>query len=183
MKFRMASLLPHFLALLLTGLLSISASAASAPDLKLDGLDGKSYPLGDYIGKGKWVVVNIWGPRCPPCVEEMPELQQLHDAHRDKNLIVVGIAVDFPSFGQAKPAEVKKFVEDHFISFPILLGSEAIVPKLGAGPLLGTPTTLIYRPDGQLVARQVGQVTKKMIEDYVTGYEARQAAPKPAAKP
>jgi thiol-disulfide isomerase/thioredoxin len=142
-------------------------SAQTAPDLTLKGLDGKLHSMHKYIGKDKWVVVNIWGPKCPPCIEEMPELQSFHDKHKDKAAIVLGIALDFPSFGPANEKEVHQFVEDYFISFPVLLGDAQSIDFLGGGSLKGTPTTLLFSPSGNLEASHVGSITQKIIENFI----------------
>lgn len=141
--------------------------AEKAPNLTLMGLDGKKHPMSEYIGKDKWVVVNIWGPKCPPCLAEMPDLQNFHDAHKDKDAIVLGIALDFPRFGPANEKEVRQFVEDYFISFPVLLGDAQSINFLGGGSLRGTPTTLLFSPSGTLEGMQVGQITQKVIEDFM----------------
>jgi len=152
-------------------LVAPSVTNADSPDVTLKGLDGKNHHLSEYIGKGKWVVLNVWGPNCPPCVEEMPELQNFHDAHKDKDAIVLGMALDYPSFGYAKEDEVRQFVDDYFITFPILLGDAEVVARFGGGPLQGTPTSLVYTGEGKLVAVQVGAVTQKIIEDFIAGYQ------------
>jgi len=150
-------------------------AVAESPDVTLKGLNGEQHHLSEYIGNGKWVVLNIWGPGCPPCIEEMPDLQNFSDANKQR-AIVVGMALDFPSFGYAKNDEVAAFVEDYFIEFPILLGDANIVEKFGGGQLLGTPTTFVYEPGGKLVARQVGQVTQQLIEDFINNYESTNAS-------
>lgn len=143
---------------------------AQSPNVTLQGLDGKSHHLSEYIGQGKWVVLNIWGPRCPPCIEEMPELVIFHEDHQTKDAIVVGIALDYPSFGKAKVDEVARFVEDYEISFPVLLGDGDVASRLSGGPLEGVPTTLLYSPQGKLEAVQVGAVTQQIIEDFINQY-------------
>jgi len=142
-------------------------SAQPAPELTLLGLDGQKHSINEYIGKNKWVIVNIWGPKCPPCVAEMPELQSFHDAHKDTNAIVVGIALDYPGFGPAIEEDVRNFAEDNFINFPLLLGDAKSIEHLGGGSLAGTPTTLLFDPSGKLDAMQVGQITQQLIEDYL----------------
>lgn len=143
---------------------------ASSPDVTLEGLDGKQHEMSEYIGKGKWVVFNIWGPGCPPCVSEMPELQNLHDAHKDKDLIVVGLALDFPGFGYADRKKVQAFVDDYFITFPIMLGDSRTIESMGGGHLQGTPTTLVYNPDGELVGMQLGEINQKVVEDFIASH-------------
>ena len=155
------------LSLLLLLSIPLMPAHAESPDVSLADMDGKQHHLSEYIGKGKWVFFNIWGPRCPPCVEEMPDLQDFHDAHKDKDAIVVGMALDYPSFGYAKVDEVREFVDDYFITFPILLGDGRTIESLGGGILQGTPTTLVFDPSGELIAMQLGAISRKVIEDFM----------------
>jgi len=168
----MTHLLPNTVlrvCLLLVGMMMSVMAQAQAPDMTLTGLDGKQHALSEYIGQGKWVLVNVWGTRCPPCVEEMPELQAFHEKRKDA--MVVGLAIDFPSYGYANKKEVKKFVDDYFIDFPILLGDGYMVTGLGGGMLRGTPTSYMYTPQGKLVAVQLGAVTEKVISNFIDNYK------------
>jgi thiol-disulfide isomerase/thioredoxin len=152
---------------------SSSIQAEKISDLILMGIDDQQHAMSDYIGKGKWVIVNIWGPKCPPCVEEMPELQSFHEDHQNKDAIVVGIAIDYPSFGPGNAQDVKDFAEDNFISYPLLLGDVHSSEHLGGGSLSGTPTTLLFTPSGKLEAMQVGQITQKLLEDFLVENQAQ----------
>ena len=111
--------------------------------------------------------MNIWGPRCPPCQEELPELVRFHDEHHETDATVLGIALDYPGFGFAKVEEVRAFADDYLVSFPILLGNAELFVKFGAGPLQGMPTSLAYTPDGELLAVQVGMITQELIEKFI----------------
>ena len=118
------------------------ALVAGPPDLSFPDLEGKSHSLSEYVGKGKWTIVNIWGPRCPPCQEELPELVRFHDEHYKIDATMLGIALDYPSFGDAKVSEVADFAEEYLVEYPILLGNAEIVGKLGGGRIQVMPTTL-----------------------------------------
>lgn len=156
---------------LLLILLGSTGLQAASPDIRLMGLDGRMHHLSEYIGRGKWVVLNVWGPGCPPCLEEMPELQLFHDRHSADRAMVVGVAIDYPSYGYADREEVAQFVDDYFIDFPILLGDAGVVPVFGGGDLKGTPTTFVYTPQGELVAVQLGAVTAAIIEKFINNYK------------
>ena len=136
-------------------------------DYKIKSIDDSEHALTEYIGQGKWVVLNIWGTRCPPCREEMPELVNFHDDHKDTDGVVVSIAIDFPSYGYAKKHEVINFAEDYLIDFSILLSDSTITEKIGLGRLEGLPTTYVFTPDGKLVGLQVGGITKIIIENFI----------------
>ena len=155
-------------------LLSLPLSAAGdSPDVTLEGLDGRKYHLSEFIGSGKWVILNVWGPRCPPCLDEMPELVSFHEDHVASDAMVVGMALDYPSFGYAKKDEVEVFVDENFVSFPILLGDAGVFRRFGAGALRGVPTSLIYTPPGNLAAVHVGTLTQALIENFIARYDLR----------
>lgn len=145
----------------------LNSNAYASLDISLKSIDDSQHKLSEYIGKGKWVVLNIWGTRCPPCREEMPELVNFHDAHKDSDAIVLGIAIDFPSYGYAKQLEVVSFADDYLIDFPILLSDSSITQKIGLGRLEGLPTTYLFNPGGEVVGMQVGGITSKILEDFI----------------
>jgi thiol-disulfide isomerase/thioredoxin len=163
--------LKHIFIVIMFSLTTISAPFAG--DIQLEGSDGKQHALSEYIGKEKWTVLNIWGPKCPPCREEMPDLVRFHDTHKDTDAIVVGIAIDFPSYGYAIKKDVVKFAEDFMIDFPILLSDSSITERLGLGVLQGLPTTYMYTPEGELVGAQVGGVSKEILENFIKKREKR----------
>lgn len=151
-------------------LITFTQTLVAAPDIELEGVDGNKRNLNEYIGKGKWTALNIWGARCPPCLEEMPELVHFHDDNKDSKAIVVGVAIDFPSYGYANRQEVITFMEEHLIDFPVLLSDAGIAERIGAGRLEGIPTTYLYTPEGELVAMQIGGVTRNMLEAFIQKY-------------
>ena len=144
-----------------------SSIARADLDISLKSIDDEQHRVSQYIGQGKWVVLNIWGTRCPPCREEMPELVRFHDEHNDNDAMVLAIAIDFPSYGYAKQAEVASFADDHLIDFPILLSDSSITERLGLGRLEGLPTTYIFSPEGKVAGMQVGGITQKILEDFI----------------
>jgi thiol-disulfide isomerase/thioredoxin len=141
--------------------------AAKTVDFELPDLDGRLHKLSDY--RGKWVVVNYWATWCPPCLEEMPELERFHINHKEKDAIVLGVNLQM-----IDTSELKEFVEQQFISYPVLREEPASNTELGQVP--GLPTTFLVAPDGHLAARQVGPVTAAMLENTIKEYE-RHTAP------
>jgi len=157
-----------FLALLLLGW--VLANTTATPDITLEDLEGRPHHMSEYIGKGKWTIVNIWGPKCPPCQEEVPELVRFHDEHKNSDAIVVGIALDYPSFGDAQVDEVAEFAGEYLVSYPLLLGNAEVAGRFGAGPLLATPTTFAFSPAGELVGVQMGVISREVIENFIRNY-------------
>ena len=151
-------------------LVALPVSAAS-PDVTLNDLHGRPHHFSEFIGRGQWTVLTVWGPRCPPCIEEMPALQQFHDAHKNGKASVLGVAVDFPTFGPARRDEVARFAETYLIGFPLLLGDDQVFTRFGGADLLGVPTTIIYDPDGAIAARHTGMVSRVMLENFIKKWD------------
>lgn len=146
-------------------------AGAASPDVSLKDIHGQSHHFSEYIGRGQWTILSVWGPRCPPCIEEMPELQRFYDAHKGGRATVIGVAVDFPSFGPARRDEVARFIDNYLISFPVLLGDEQVFTRFAGADLLGVPTTVIYDPDGAIAARHTGLVTRDMLERFIQKWD------------
>jgi len=154
--------------LILIAMLSVvTLDATASYDISLESIDDSRHKLSDYIGHGKWVVLNIWGTRCPPCREEMPELVSFHDEHKNNDAIVVGIAIDFPSYGYADKEDVIAFADDYLIDFQLLLSDSSFTEKIGLGRLEGLPTTYLFNPSGEVVGAQVGGITKNILENFI----------------
>lgn len=155
------------LGLILLYLISVTANASDFSTIILSDTKAQKHVLSDYIGHGKWVLVNIWGTDCPPCRDEMPELVRFHDQHQDTDAMVVGIAIDFPSYGYADRDEVIAFADDYLIDFPILLSDARITERMRLGRLQGLPTTFLFSPDGDVAAMQVGAITQEIVERFI----------------
>jgi len=136
----------------------LSPALPDAVDFTLQGLDGKPYSLSDY--RGKWVIVNYWATWCPPCLEEIPDLIDFHEKHKDSDAVVLGV-----DYEEVNADYLREFVDSHFMSYPVLLMSPDSTTELG--PVLGLPTTYIISPTGELVARQEGPVTGAALEAFL----------------
>jgi len=140
--------------------LSTANIAVAASDFVLKDTNGKKHTLAQY--KGKWVFVNYWATWCPPCLEEVPDLVALYDSRKGKDVVVIGIAFDYES---AK--DVADYVDDMLMSYPIVLGDDAVASQIGSAEVL--PTTFIYNPNGELVKTKRGKVTKQYLESIMSG--------------
>lgn len=148
-----------FLLLLLAPLWAL----AVGPDITLKGLDGKARNVNEFIGKGKWTVVAIWASDCPICKREIHQMAFFHDAHKNKDAIVLGVSVD----GYANKAKVQRFIDEHSLDFTNLIAEPEQIARFGAGRFVGTPTYYVYSPQGELAAKQVGPTTQEDIEQFI----------------
>jgi thiol-disulfide isomerase/thioredoxin len=135
--------------------------------MPLVALDGSKHNLNQY--QGKWLVVNYWATWCPPCIGEMPELQSFHDEHSDKDAMVLGINAETISQNR-----LQTFLEDYFISYPVFMSKPGEQSELGLIP--GLPTTFLVTPQGEVVARQIGPVTREMIEQFIQNWTPAEIA-------
>jgi len=146
--------------LLSLGIGSSTAGQADIVDFSINDIEGKTHKLSDY--RGKWVVVNYWATWCPPCLEEIPDLSDFHDRHKDKDAVVLGINTE--TLTQQRLAD---FSDSYLISYPVLRGSNDASASYMLGPVPALPTTYIVSPSGRVMARQVGPLTGEMIESFM----------------
>lgn len=142
-------------AMLLNWCLVVSGFSHASNDFSFKDMLGEKHSLSQY--KGKWVIVNYWATWCPPCLEEIPDLVSLYDSRKDKDLMVIGVVFDYKTI-----AEVKAYVDDMLMSYPVVLGNDLVAKQIGSAEVL--PTTYIYSPQGKLVKVKKGIVSKQMLE-------------------
>lgn len=152
-------------------MMAMTASAFAEPPSKpieLVDLDGKASLLSDY--KGKWVILNLWATWCPPCLVEIPDLVLFHEAHKDKDAIVIGV-----NYEDNDPAKVKAFAESQMINYPIVRFKQKVDGRTTPlGNLQGLPTTYMVAPDGTVVAARTGMVDQKMLEEFIQRFSEKQ---------
>jgi thiol-disulfide isomerase/thioredoxin len=142
---------------ILAVVLLLTVGAASAETFTFKDLQGHAQRLQDY--RGKWVLVNFWATWCPPCLEEIPDLIALHDAHKKSDLVVIGVALE------STKESVVEFVAKKKVSYPIVFGNYDLAAQVGEVEAL--PTSYLYDPSGKLVSYQQGMVTRENVESYI----------------
>jgi thiol-disulfide isomerase/thioredoxin len=138
----------HWLAMLALSLLAAHAAASQlrdvtprpAPSLLLTQLDGDRVDLDQM--RGRVVLVNFWAVWCPPCRKEMPSMARLADRLAGQPFTILGVNV-----GES-PEEIRAFLRQVPVNFPILLDQEA--RSLKPWNVFAFPTTYVVDKRGRV---------------------------------
>lgn len=125
-----------------------------------------------HRGQGKWLVVMLWASDCEICTAEVGAYKQFHQRHRQTTASVLGLTID----GAAGKEEALDFVNQHNLNFSNLIGEpEAVMSYfqiLTGGPWIGTPSFLVFGPNGELMAKQVGALSPDLIDQFIADNSA-----------
>ncbi len=127
--------------------------------LKLEDPEGRSLLLAPM--RGQPLLVNFWATWCPPCVEELPLLNQFFKANSGRGWQVVGLAVD-------QPKAVQAFLQKLPLDFPVGmagLGGTELSRALG-NPNGGLPYTVVLDREGVVRHQKVGKVSPSDLEAW-----------------
>jgi peroxiredoxin len=128
-----------------------------AVDFKLKDLDGNEVSLSDL--KGKKVFLNFWATWCPPCKEEMPEMEKLYQETKDSDLVIVAIDI-----GESL-STVKPFIESNKYNFKVLIDSDQSVAN--QYNISATPTSYFIDEDGNIISKNVGAMNIEQMKEYI----------------
>lgn len=106
------------------GLIPAAQKGFLAPDFALETAEGEIIQLSDL--RGRPVVLNVWASWCPPCREEMPALERVHQAYQEQGALVLGVN----STVQDDRQKALDFAAEQGLTFPILFDSTGEVTKL-----------------------------------------------------
>ena len=121
----------------------------------LDRLDGTKVSVGQ---SGKVTVLNFWTTWCPPCRDEMPELEKFAKNNQQK--------VDFYAINIQESAEkISDFMDKNKFTMPVLLDTDGAVGK--KFQITAIPTTIIVNKHGVVKYRKSGGMTMNELESIV----------------
>ena len=108
-------------------------------------LDGAMHQLADY--KGKVLFVNLWATWCPPCVAEMPSIQDLYNKFKDNDQI------EFLIISSESPEKVKAFIQKRGFTFPVRITRQQLPDALYTKSI---PTTFLISKQGKIIVKEIG---------------------------
>ncbi|MGM9773645.1 MAG: TlpA family protein disulfide reductase [Candidatus Egerieousia sp.] len=117
-------------------------------DLALTTADGKSAKLSDFVGKGKYVLIDFWASWCGWCIKEMPTLAKLQSEYKGKKLVILGVNLD-----KDKNAAVEAVKKHNMIWKQVYINKIDDVSTVYG--VRGIPETILFAPDGKIVKRSL----------------------------
>jgi peroxiredoxin len=130
--------------------------ARQRSDFTLTDLKGKSWTLKGL--SGKVVLVNFWATWCPPCRKEMPDMEALYEQFKGSGLVILAISDE-------DAAQVRPYVADHKVSYPVLLDPGRKVNDLFR--VEGIPKSFLFDRDGKMVAEAIDMRTRAQFLEMV----------------
>lgn len=115
-------------------------------------LDGNAVDSAELFAENKITMINIWGTYCGPCINEMPELEELSKEYADKGVAVVGLVVDVTESDDSLLSEAQEIVGDTGVTYLNLKAWDGLKDQLSA---VATPTTYFVDSSGSLVGDPV----------------------------
>ncbi|MGI6246453.1 MAG: TlpA family protein disulfide reductase [Pseudochelatococcus sp.] len=137
------------------------AAGKPVAELAAFAFDGTPVRLEHY--RGKVVLLNFWSGGCGPCIAEMPALDAVYRANRDRG---GGFAVLALNMGEPDAA-VRRAAERLDVSFPVLLDGLKITTDRYR--VIGAPTSFLIDGEGRLIEKIVGPVDIAGLEHKLAG--------------
>jgi peroxiredoxin len=130
-----------------------------APDFTLDLLDGSTFTLSDL--RGQVVVINFWATWCPPCEDEMRNLQTVWEEYQANGVVFVGIAFD------DEESAVRDMASRYDVTYALGLEAEGAIST--AYGITGVPETFVVGADGNVAHVYIGPVTADELREALDG--------------
>ena len=130
---------------------SVSTDADFSPDFTFKTTDraGNTYDE-SIFASAKLTMINFWEPWCGPCVSEMPDLERLYEAYKDKGFQIIGV---YSETGMEN--DVDDILNNGKVSYPILkYTSEFDIFQTGY-----VPTTVFVDQNGHIIKMENGAET------------------------
>jgi len=129
-------------------------------DFEFFTIDGQKVSISDYVGKSKYLFIDLWASWCGPCIAEMPHLKKVHDEYKDKGLTIIGVSVN------DREKSWKKALEKIDAPWPQFIASDEISKKIyEAYKITGIPFNLLLdETDTIILVKISGSVLGEILK-------------------
>lgn len=132
---------------------------------EIEDFQGKKINLDDKLGQGSWTLVMFWAHHCGVCKTEFPIFSDFHNKRDDVD--VIGVSID----GEEGKHLAQAFIDTYQPSFPSYLASLTIAAAnyqvITEENFRGTPTFLLFKPDGTLLGNNPGKLSVEALERFI----------------
>ena len=132
-------------------------------DFEMTDPDGKMHKISEFVGEGKYVLVDFWASWCAPCRAEMPNVLEAYNKYHAKGFEVIGV-----SFDQKKKAWVKAIGQ---LKMPWLqLSDQKGFSSTAASAYMidEVPDNILIDPQGKIIERNIhGKSLHTMLEKLI----------------
>lgn len=135
--------------------LSVGLALSGCSKVELEKADGTLKSWDSY--RGQWVLVNYWAEWCKPCLEEIPELNQLDKV---PDITVLGV-----NFDGVEGESLRDLGARMGIEYTMLANDPA--PEFGWNIPVALPATFIVSPGGELIETRFGPQTEDDIRTVI----------------
>ena len=124
-------------------------------------MEGNAVKLSDYVGKGKYVLVDFWASWCGPCRHEIPNLIKVNKQFKGKNFMVLGVDV------WDQMDDFKAAVDELKVNYTQMFASESREATTLYG-IQGIPHIILFAPDGTILKRGLrGEAIAETVKEYL----------------
>ncbi len=111
------------------------------------GPERSTVKFSDYVGKGKYVLVDFWASWCGPCKREIPNIAAVYDKYKGDDFDVLSVAV------WDKPADTKAAAVEHGVVWSQIINAQRIPTDIYG--IQGIPHIMLIGPDGVIIKRDL----------------------------
>lgn len=107
--------------------------------------------------RGKAMLITFFATWCPPCLQEIPTLKELHAKFHQQGFAVVALSVD-----EGGPDPVARLVRRASINYPVLMADRTTTRNFG--DVVALPTSFLVNKNGQVVKKYPGYASRPLLE-------------------
>lgn len=126
--------------------------------------------LSDYVGKGRYTLVDFWASWCGPCIRETKVLKKIREEFQGKPLDILGVAV------WDEPANTEAAIKRHDLPWPQIINAQSVPTDLYG--ISGIPCIILFGPDGTIISRDLQG--EDLVNSVRTALDPSAAAAEPA---